>query len=131
LQQYKVLGFNRDAYDEREPQGRLSYAFLWRDNVHLHLTLGPTLDPRSTTSCVYLYVDDSDALDEAWRAAAPSGELRKPAGASRSIFRPLLWRTNATGRSRVSCRIQSNRRESVTTSTTCADDLSGGTPDGE
>lgn len=78
LDRYKVLGFAGDAYHERDPQGRHFYAFLWRDNINLHLTLVPELDPESNTSGVYLYVDDPDALYEEWRAAAPSGDLRKP-----------------------------------------------------
>ncbi len=78
LGHYKALGFGGDAYNERDPEGRPFYAFLWRDDIKLHLTLAPTLDPHSNTSCVYLYVDDPDALYEEWRATAPSGELRAP-----------------------------------------------------
>ena len=78
LNQYRALGFDGDAYDERDPEGRPFYAFLWRDDINLHLTLVPTLDPDSNTSSVYLYVDDPDALYKEWRAAAPSGQLREP-----------------------------------------------------
>ena len=36
------------------------------------------LDPKTSTSVCYLYVDDADALHAAWAAAGVEGRLRPP-----------------------------------------------------
>jgi len=36
------------------------------------------LDPRATTSAVYLYVDDADALHSEWRSAGVEGQFFEP-----------------------------------------------------
>ncbi len=54
------------------------YGFLSWGAVELHLTRFPGLDPKTSTSVCYLYVDDADAVHAAWSAAAGEGRLRPP-----------------------------------------------------
>ncbi|HEX3622477.1 MAG TPA: VOC family protein [Acidimicrobiales bacterium] len=60
---YRRLGFSI-----REYAGG-GYGYATRDGVELHLTAVRHLDPRTTTSAVYLWVDDADALAAEWVAA--------------------------------------------------------------
>jgi hypothetical protein len=54
------------------------YGFARRDAVCLHLAVVPDIDPLTTTSAAYLYVDDADALHAEWTAAGVAGRFRKP-----------------------------------------------------
>jgi catechol 2,3-dioxygenase-like lactoylglutathione lyase family enzyme len=54
------------------------YGFARRDDVYLHLALVPDVDPLTSTSAAYLYVDDADALHAEWAAAGVAGLFRKP-----------------------------------------------------
>ncbi|MBI3725294.1 VOC family protein [bacterium] len=74
LAHYRKLGFEAHAYDEQGPEGPI-YGFLSWGPVQLHLALFRELDPEKNTSASYIYVDDADALHEAWRKAAPGGRL--------------------------------------------------------
>jgi hypothetical protein len=71
LAHYTALGFNCSAYEE----GSL-YGFANRDNVSLHLSVQPDLDPRVGASAAYLYVEDADALFAAWSRPGIGGVTR-------------------------------------------------------
>ena len=44
----------------------------------LHLARVPKLDPKTSVSACYLYVDDANALYATWQAAAVKGHLTIP-----------------------------------------------------
>ncbi len=67
---YRRLGFDVRAYEGGAP-----YAFAERGGVDLHLSQVDELDPLSSLSAVYLYVDDADALVAEWRAAGVDGRM--------------------------------------------------------
>lgn len=46
--------------------------------VEIHLSRYRELDPKTTTSVCYLYVDDAKALHAQWSAAGVEGRLRAP-----------------------------------------------------
>lgn len=73
LEHYRRLGFAVRAYE-----GDAEYGYAERGAVQLHLAGVHGLDPATTTSAVYLYVDDADALHEEWRAAGVAGRLHLP-----------------------------------------------------
>jgi hypothetical protein len=77
LEHYRKLGFTGDAYGEKAGTDPI-YGFLSWGPVELHLTRVPDLDPKTTTSACYLYVEDADALYEAWRAAGVEGRFVAP-----------------------------------------------------
>jgi hypothetical protein len=72
LDHYRQLGFAVRAYTGAE------YGFADRDGVSLHLTRHRNLDPNATTSTVYLYVDDADALFAEWRSSGVEGQFFAP-----------------------------------------------------
>lgn len=74
IRHYESLGFVVDRADE--PDG---YAFAARDSVVVHLTETPGHDPLSTASQVYVYVDDADAVHEAWSQDGIGGRAVAPA----------------------------------------------------
>jgi hypothetical protein len=80
LERYKRLGFETSAYVEPglDAEEAPRYAFLRWGPVELHLSGFSALDPKTTTSVCYLYVDDADALYEAWAAAQVEGRLQPP-----------------------------------------------------
>ncbi len=73
LEHYRRLGFAVRAYE-----GDAEYGYAEREAVHLHLAGARGLDPATTTSAVYLYVDDADALHDEWTAAGVGGRLLSP-----------------------------------------------------
>jgi hypothetical protein len=72
LAHYERLGFEVEAY-----AGGDFYGYARRDRVEIHLALVDSLDPRTTTSCAYVYVDNAAALYEEW-AAAGAERLHRP-----------------------------------------------------
>jgi hypothetical protein len=72
LEHYRQLGFTVRAYEGG------GYGFIERDDLQLHLGLVSDLDPATTTSAVYLYVDDADRLYAEWRSAGVSGQFFAP-----------------------------------------------------
>jgi catechol 2,3-dioxygenase-like lactoylglutathione lyase family enzyme len=60
---YRQLGF-----ETREYEGG-GYGFVTRDGVEIHLGVTSKIEPASAKHSVYLWVDDADALAEAWSAA--------------------------------------------------------------
>jgi len=71
LDHYRTLGFRVNPYDNR-------YGYAVRGAADLHLSVRRGLDPRRTTSAVYLFVDDADALYAEWRAAGVTGQFFEP-----------------------------------------------------
>ena len=67
---YRRLGF-----DVRTYEGDAPYAYAQRDEVDLHLAQVDGLDPLTSLTSVYLYVDDADALLAEWRAAGVGGRM--------------------------------------------------------
>jgi len=59
---YERLGFeNRGA-----PPGEWQYLIIGRGAIELHFTHDPSVDPLSTASMCYLYVDDARRLHDEW-----------------------------------------------------------------
>ena len=67
---YRRLGFEVRAYEGGAP-----YAYAERGEVDLHLAQVDGVDPLTSLTSVYLYVDDADALLAEWRAAGVEGRL--------------------------------------------------------
>jgi hypothetical protein len=72
LEHYRRLGFAVSAYSGGE------YGYGERDGLNVHFCVVPDLDPMLTTSAVYLYVDDADALFAEWSASGISGQFHEP-----------------------------------------------------
>ena len=77
LDHYRRLGFTVEAYDSGD-----HYGYACRDGIEIHLAKVDEVDHSTTTSCVYLWVDDADALHGEWAAAGVDGLLRAPAKTS-------------------------------------------------
>lgn len=77
LDHYRSLGFTADAYGEKA-EGDPIYGFVSRGSVELHLSRTPSLDPNRNTSACYLYVDDAQAVYEAWLSAGVAGRFEAP-----------------------------------------------------
>lgn len=59
---YQALGFeNRGA-----PPQEWGYCILGRGDIWLHLIADPAVDPLTTASSCYLYVDDAQGLHDTW-----------------------------------------------------------------
>lgn len=74
LGHYGRLGFAVEAYD-----GADRYGYARRDGVEIHLARVDGLDPLTTTSCAYVWVDDAVALHDEWASAGAGGRLDRPA----------------------------------------------------
>jgi uncharacterized glyoxalase superfamily protein PhnB len=81
LERYRRLGFQARPYleaglsTEEDP----IYGYLSWGPVEIHLSGFDALDPKTTTSVCYLFVDDTDAVYTAWSAAGVEGRFRPPA----------------------------------------------------
>lgn len=73
LAHYERLGFVVEAYD-----GADYYGYARRDGVEIHLATVDHLDPLTTTSCAYVWVDDAAALHDEWASAGVDGRLHRP-----------------------------------------------------
>jgi hypothetical protein len=73
MEHYRQLGFEVSSHDRGT-----GYAFVNRGEVGLHLAKIDHLDPLTTTSAAYLYVDDADALATEWAAAGAEGRFVEP-----------------------------------------------------
>ena len=71
LEHYRLLGFDTSSTHE-------GYGFANRDEVWLHLAEVGGLDPLTSCSAAYLYVDDADALAMEWRASGARGRFTDP-----------------------------------------------------
>lgn len=63
LGHYQRLGFATREYDGG------GYGYATRDGVEIHLGAVPDTRTSTTIHSAYLWVDDADALAQAWRAA--------------------------------------------------------------
>ncbi|RUP04895.1 MAG: VOC family protein [Mycobacterium sp.] len=73
LARYRRLGFNARGY-----AGPERYGFVDRGPVQMHLTEWAEHDPLTTSSSVYFYVSDADALYAEWKALADLGGRLHP-----------------------------------------------------
>jgi len=73
LVHYGRLGF------VTEPYPGAGYGIARRGDVVLHLVPIPDLDPLTSTSRAYLYVDDADALHAEWSMGVHGGSFVEPA----------------------------------------------------
>ncbi len=64
---YESLGFSVEVYND--------FVMTRRDNVELFLSLNADHDPKRTASCVFVRVDDANALRACWRTAGV-GDVR-------------------------------------------------------
>jgi hypothetical protein len=80
LTRYRRLGFQARPYLEQgfSTEDNPSYGYLTWGQVEIHLSGFDQLDPKTTTSVCYLFVDDADALYTAWLTADVEGRLRPP-----------------------------------------------------
>jgi uncharacterized glyoxalase superfamily protein PhnB len=67
---YRAAGFAVEVHGD--------FVMTRRDEIELFLSLKPDHDPKRTASCIYVRVDDANALHAFWQAAgvAGLGELR-------------------------------------------------------
>jgi catechol 2,3-dioxygenase-like lactoylglutathione lyase family enzyme len=81
LERYRRLGFHGEAYVEAGFSSKESprYGFLRWGPAEIHLAIFEELDPTTSASACYLYVDDADALFAAWTAAGVDGRFHAPA----------------------------------------------------
>ena len=73
VEHYRALGFEVHHYE-----GDARYGFAHRGAVQLHLAESAGVDPVTTTSAAYLYVDDARALHAPWVNAGVPGRFREP-----------------------------------------------------
>jgi len=67
---YRRLGFKVEVYNPE-------YVMTTRDGVEMHFGLMPDHDPLRTAGCVWLLVDDADALYQEW-VSTGVGDTREP-----------------------------------------------------
>jgi catechol 2,3-dioxygenase-like lactoylglutathione lyase family enzyme len=71
---YQRLGFVNLGAEPEE----WDYLILGRGSIMLHFVATPDVDPLSTASSCFLYVDDVDAVHDAWRGAGLGGGPHGP-----------------------------------------------------
>ncbi len=77
LRRFDRLGFVTKAY--RESSDRVPpYGFVCFGPGEFHVARVDGLDPATTTSACYLYVDDVDVVFAEWSAAGVEGRLHAP-----------------------------------------------------
>lgn len=74
------MGFQTRTYVESgvSTEAQPIYGYLSWGRVEIHLSGFDALDPKTTTSACYLFVDDADALYDTWSKAGVEGRLRPP-----------------------------------------------------
>lgn len=70
VQHYERLGFTVNVVET-------GFAMAKRDEIELFFSLNPDHDPRRTAPCIYVRVEDADALNKEWAVAGVAG-LREP-----------------------------------------------------
>jgi hypothetical protein len=63
---YGQLGFAVHRYSD-------DFVMTKRDDIELFFSLSPDHDPKRTAACIYVRVDDADALHAEWQAAGIPG----------------------------------------------------------
>ena len=79
LRFYEALGF----VNVGTPPEEWDYLILTRGEAMVHLITDPTVDPLSTASSCYLYVDDVDSVYRSWQAAWPELSVEEQAAGAR------------------------------------------------
>ncbi len=84
LKRYRRLGFQTRPYLEPgfSTEENPSYGYLTWGQVEIHLSGFDQLDPKTTTSVCYLFVDDAEALYAEWITAGVEGRFRQPVDTS-------------------------------------------------
>lgn len=59
---YERLGFAINRYNDE-------FIMTKRDDIELFFSLSPDHDPKRTAACIYVRVNDADALHAEWQAA--------------------------------------------------------------
>jgi hypothetical protein len=80
LERYGALGFRTRPYVEAgvSTEENPIYGYLHWGSVEIHLSAFDALDPKTTTSVCYLFVDDADAVYTAWTGAGVEGRFHAP-----------------------------------------------------
>lgn len=73
LERYRLLGFAVRAYGHGT-----GYGYADRDGASIHLSEWDEHDSVRTSSVVYLYVSDADAVHDEWEASGVEGRLGEP-----------------------------------------------------
>lgn len=76
LARYAAMGFTTDSYPH-DVDTPAFYGFVCMGPTEYHVTRVSDLDPRTTTSALYLYVSDADAVYERWKGAV-EGRFHAP-----------------------------------------------------
>ncbi len=75
LDRFEQMGFVTERYGH---EGEAFYGFVCMGPTQFHVAHVPDLEPLETTSALYLYVDDADALFEAWKSSGVQGRFEDP-----------------------------------------------------
>ncbi len=77
---YERMGFVVETYGE--------FVMTRRDDIELFFSLNADHDPKKTASCIYVRVNDADALHAHWQTAGVTGlnELRNTDYGMREFF---------------------------------------------
>ncbi len=78
LARYRKLGFATSDYRDT-PDSPPVYGFIGFGPGEIHIARVDRLNPKTTTSACYLYVEDADTVYAAWSAAGVEGRLHAPA----------------------------------------------------
>jgi len=76
LAHYRALGFEARAHGDT--MLRPAYGSVSWGSVELQLARVEALNPETSTSAAYVYVNDADDLHARWRAADVAGRLTPP-----------------------------------------------------
>lgn len=76
LKRYEAMGFVANAYGHPDRAAPF-YGFVCMGHTEFHVAGSDDLDPLTTTSALYLYVDDADAVYERWHGAV-EGRFHPP-----------------------------------------------------
>jgi catechol 2,3-dioxygenase-like lactoylglutathione lyase family enzyme len=77
LARYRALGFATSDYRDA-PDSPPIYGYVCFGPGQFHIARIDDLNPKTTTSACYLYVEDADAVYAAWSAAGVEGRLHPP-----------------------------------------------------
>ncbi len=77
IERYTKLGFVAAGYRDT-PTSPPVYAFVCFGPGEFHIASVNHVDPKTTTSACYLWVEDADAVHASWAAADVEGRLHAP-----------------------------------------------------
>lgn len=76
LRRYEAMGFVTNAFPAGD-DGLAFYGFVCMGPTEFHVTRVDDLEPATTTSAMYLYVEDADLVFERWNGAV-EGRFHPP-----------------------------------------------------